>query len=95
MDVGGTGGILVSSHLIGTEMRRMIDEPDARHELHDTYADLFKAMFCTSSPIPMKAALNMIGVEVGGLRLPMVEASDEEKAEVRAALERHGLLSAV
>jgi 4-hydroxy-tetrahydrodipicolinate synthase len=95
MDVGGTGGILVSAHVIGPEMKRMIDEPDARHELHDTYADLFKAMFCTSSPIPIKAALNMIGVEVGGLRLPMVEASDEEKAEVRAALERHGLLSAV
>jgi 4-hydroxy-tetrahydrodipicolinate synthase len=95
MDAGGTGGILVSSHVIGQEMRRMIDEPDARHEIHDTYADLFKAMFCTSSPIPMKAALNMIGVEVGGLRLPMVEASAEEKAEVRAALERHGLLSTV
>jgi 4-hydroxy-tetrahydrodipicolinate synthase len=52
-------------------------------------------MFVTSSPIPVKAALNMIGVEVGGLRLPMVEASEEEKAEVRAALERHGLLSTV
>jgi 4-hydroxy-tetrahydrodipicolinate synthase len=95
MDLGGTGGIMVSSHVIGVEMRRMIDEPDARHELHDTYADLFKAMFVTSSPIPVKAALNMIGVEVGGLRLPMVEASDEERAEVRAALERHGLLSTV
>ena len=74
MDAGGTGGILVSSHLVGREMRRMIDEPDARHELHDTYADLFSTMFITSSPTPMKAALNMIGVDVGGLRLPMVEA---------------------
>jgi 4-hydroxy-tetrahydrodipicolinate synthase len=81
--------------VIGTEMRRMIDEPDARQELHDAYADLFKAMFCTSSPIPIKAALNMLGIEVGGLRLPMIEASEEEKGEVRAALERHGLLSAV
>jgi 4-hydroxy-tetrahydrodipicolinate synthase len=95
MDLGGTGGILVSSHLVGREMRRMIDEPDARHELHDRYADLFKAMFITSSPTPMKAALNMIGVEVGGLRLPMVEASDEEKAEIREALTRHGILAAV
>ena len=95
MDLGGTGGILVTSHLIGREMRRMIDEPDARHELHETYADLFKAMFVTSSPTPMKAALNMLGVRVGGLRLPMVEASEEEAAHVRAALERHGLLSAV
>ncbi|MEA2308137.1 MAG: 4-hydroxy-tetrahydrodipicolinate synthase, partial [Thermoleophilaceae bacterium] len=95
MDLGGTGGILVCSHIIGNEMRRMIDEPDARHELHDTYADLFEAMFVTSSPTPVKAALNMLGVDVGGLRLPMVEASQEEAAQVRDALERHGLLSAV
>ena len=95
MDVGGTGGILVTSHLIGREMRRMIDEPDVRHELHETYADLFKAMFITSSPMPMKAALNMIGLEVGGLRLPLVELGEEERAVVRGALERYGLLSAV
>jgi 4-hydroxy-tetrahydrodipicolinate synthase len=95
MDAGGTGGILVSSHVVGREMRRMIDEPDARQEIHDSLADLFRAMFITSSPIPVKAALNMLGIEVGGCRLPMVEASDEEKAEIRATLERHGLLSAV
>ena len=95
MDLGGTGGILVSSHVIGREMRRMIDEPDTRQELHDSYADLFKAMFVTSSPTPVKAALNMLGVKVGGLRLPMVEASEDEAAQVRAALERHGLLTAV
>jgi 4-hydroxy-tetrahydrodipicolinate synthase len=95
LDLGGTGGILVSSHIIGDELRRMIDEPDRRREIHDTYSDVFKAMFVTSSPTPVKAALNMIGVEVGGLRLPMVEASEEEKAAVRTALERHGLLSAV
>jgi len=95
MDLGGTGGILVTSHLVGREMRRMIDEPDARHELHDQLIDLFRTMFITSSPTPVKAALNMIGVEVGGVRLPMVEATEEEKAEIRAVLERHGLLTAV
>ena len=95
MDAGGTGGILVSSHLVGPEMRRMIDEPDARRELHEQYKDLFAAMFITSSPTPMKAALGMLGIQVGGLRLPMVEASDEERATIRTALERHGLLSAV
>jgi 4-hydroxy-tetrahydrodipicolinate synthase len=92
MDRGGTGGILVSSHLIGREMRRIIDEPDARHEIHDAWKDLFKAMFITSSPIPVKAALNMIGVEVGGLRLPMVEASEEEKSVIREVLQRLGVL---
>src|SRR2546429_74122 len=93
--LGGTGGILVSSHLVGREMRRMIDEPDARHELHESLADLFRTMFITSSPTPVKAALNMLGLPAGGLRLPMVEASEEEKAAIRGALERHGFLSAV
>ena len=90
--MGGTGGILVPSHLIGREMRRIIDEPDSRHEIHDAWKDLFKAMFITSSPTPVKAALNMIGVEVGGLRLPMVEASEEEKSVIREVLQRLGVL---
>jgi 4-hydroxy-tetrahydrodipicolinate synthase len=95
LDKGGTGGICVSSHIVGTEMRRMIDEPDARHEIHDQLKDIFDVMFITASPTPVKAALNMLGVPAGGLRLPMVEASEEEEAAIRGVLERHGLLSAV
>ena len=95
LDVGGTGGILVASHLVGREMRRMIDEPDSRHEIHESLRDVFKALTVTTGPIPVKAALNMLGHDVGGLRLPLVEASEEEKAVVRDALERHGLLAKV
>src|SRR6266550_4469909 len=65
MDLGGTGGILVSSHIVGSEMRRMIDEPEARAEIHESLADLFRTMFITSSPTPVKAALNMLGIQVG------------------------------
>ena len=95
MDVGGTGGILVSSHLVGREMRRMIDEPDARAQIHAELKDLFAAMFVTSNPIPLKAALRLAGRDVGSPRLPLVEASEEETATVREALERHGLLARV
>jgi 4-hydroxy-tetrahydrodipicolinate synthase len=95
LDVGGTGGVLVSSHIVGTEMRRMIDEPDARQEIHDQLADVFKTLFIETSPIPVKAAMNMLGHDVGGLRLPLVEATDEQKETIRAMLDRHGLLSAV
>jgi 4-hydroxy-tetrahydrodipicolinate synthase len=95
LDMGGTGGILVASHVVGPEMRRMIDEPEARQEIHRSLKHVFEAMFVTSSPAPVKAALNMLGVQVGGLRLPLVEVSEEEAAVVRGALERHGLLSAV
>jgi len=95
MDLGGTGGILVASHLVGREMRRIIDEPERRHEIEDGLRDLYKAMTVTTNPIPIKAAVGMAGFDVGGLRLPLVEASDEEKQVIRSALERHNLLAAV
>ncbi len=95
LDMGGAGGILVASHVVGPEMRRMIDEPDARPELQASLKDVFDAMFVTSSPAPVKAALNMLGLNVGAPRLPLVEVDDQEAAVVRGVLERHGLLSAV
>jgi 4-hydroxy-tetrahydrodipicolinate synthase len=95
LDMGGTGGILVASQLVGDEMRRMIDEPENRHQIHDSLTDLFEALAVTTNPIPVEAALNMAGREVGGMRLPLVEASDEEAAVIRRALERHGLLAQV
>ena len=95
LDMGGTGGVLVGSHIVGHEMRRMIDEPESRREIQDSLADVIRSLMVTTSPIPIKAALNMLGHEVGGLRLPLVEASEDEKAIIRESLERHGLLSAV
>ena len=58
-------------------------------------APLFKAMAVTTNPIPVKTAMAMLGHRVGGFRLPMIEASEEEQAVIRGALEQHGLLSAV
>jgi len=95
LDLGGTGGICVASHLVGHEMRRMIDEPESRAELHESLLPLFNALGTTINPIPVKTALAMMGHDVGGFRLPLVEASADEAAIVRAALERQGLLSTV
>jgi 4-hydroxy-tetrahydrodipicolinate synthase len=95
MDMGGTGGICVSSNLIATEMRRVIDEPDNRSEIEDGLRDLYRAMSVTVNPIPVKTAMNMIGLDAGPLRLPLVEASEDERAVIREALERHNLLAAV
>jgi 4-hydroxy-tetrahydrodipicolinate synthase len=75
-------------------MRRMVDEPDQRRAIHDSLAEVFAAMFCTASPAPVKAALAMIGVPVGSVRLPLVEVDEEQAEIVRGALERHGLLHA-
>ena len=95
MEVGGTGGILVASHLFGNEMKRIVEEPEARQAVHDSLTDAFEALAVTTNPMPIKAAMRMAGHRVGGFRLPMVDLSDEEEAVVRGILERHGLLSAV
>jgi 4-hydroxy-tetrahydrodipicolinate synthase len=94
LDLGGAGGILVASHIVGDQMRRMVDEPECRHEIDASLRDVYETLFMTASPTCTKAALNMLGHRVGGLRLPLIEASDEELAAVRAMLERHGLLPA-
>jgi 4-hydroxy-tetrahydrodipicolinate synthase len=95
LDMGGPGGIQVASHIVGEEMRRMIDEPERRREIHESLGDVFRALTVTTNPIPVKAALNLLGHDVGGLRLPLVEASEDEQAVIRQALERHGLLTPV
>ena len=92
LDMGEPGGVLVASHIVGDEMRRMVDEPENRAQINASLQDVFETLFLTANPICTKAALNMLGVRVGGLRLPLVEASEEEAAAVRAMLERHGLL---
>jgi 4-hydroxy-tetrahydrodipicolinate synthase len=92
LDMGGAGGILVSSHVVGNEMRRMVDEPQRRAEIDAGLRDVYETLFLTASPTCTKAALNLLGHEVGGLRLPLVEATEEELAAVRAMLVRHGLL---
>jgi 4-hydroxy-tetrahydrodipicolinate synthase len=93
LDMGGAGGILVASHVVGTEMRRMVDEPDRRAEIDASLQDVYETLFLTASPTCTKAALNLLGYEAGGLRLPLVQATPEETAAVRAMLERHGLLA--
>jgi 4-hydroxy-tetrahydrodipicolinate synthase len=95
LDLGCAGGINVSSHVVGRQMRRMFDEPEQRAEIDASLRDVFDAMFCTASPIPVKTALNLLGHDVGGLRLPLVEADEHELGIIRGALERHGLLSGV
>jgi len=95
LDMGGAGGICVASHVVGPEMRRMYDEPDARAEIDAALRDVYETLFITASPTPVKAALNLLGHDAGTLRLPMVEADEAETVTVRAMLERHGLLSPV
>jgi 4-hydroxy-tetrahydrodipicolinate synthase len=94
LDIGGAGGVCVASHIVGDEMRRMVDEPERRAEIDASLQDVYETLFLTSSPTCTKAALNLLGHDVGGVRLPMVEATPDETEIVRAMLERHGLVPA-
>jgi 4-hydroxy-tetrahydrodipicolinate synthase len=93
--MGEPGGILVASHIVGPQMRRMVDEPENRTEIDASLQDVYATLFLTASPTCTKAALELLGHRVGGLRLPMVEADDAEREAVRAMLDRHGLLGHV
>ena len=95
LDMGGTGGILVAANLVGTEMRRIVDEPERRGEIQATLKPLYEALGVAPLAATTKAALNMLGHDVGGTRLPIADLSEDERATVRAALEAHGLLERV
>ncbi len=93
LDMGGAGGISVASHIVGPEMRRMVDEPAHRAEIDASLRDVYETLFMTASPTCTKAALNLLGLRAGTTRLPIVDATDEETASVRVMLERHSLLT--
>lgn len=98
LELGGMGGVFVFTHLVGPQVKEVItrfkegDREGAR-SLAAELDPLIKALAVTTNPIPVKAALNMVGHEVGGLRLPLVEATDAEKAVIRAGLEQVGVLA--
>ena len=98
LEVGGKGGIFVFTHLVGPRVKELVTRFDkgdleGAKEIEAELAPVIEALAVNTNPIPLKAALNMLGLEAGGLRLPLVEATDAEKAVVRETLERVGVLS--
>lgn len=97
MERGGIGVISVASHLVGKEIHRLVDlflqgkKAEAK-AIHDRLMPLFDAIFVTTNPIPIKAALEMVGLPVGGLRLPLIEANDQEKQTIEKVLKDLGLV---
>jgi 4-hydroxy-tetrahydrodipicolinate synthase len=92
LDLGEPGGILVASHLFGEEMRRMVDEPERRHEINASLRDVYRDMSIAPAAGLVKAALGLLGLSTGEPRLPYVPADERELAVMRSMLERHGLL---
>jgi 4-hydroxy-tetrahydrodipicolinate synthase len=99
LELGGKGGIFVYTHLVGPQVKELIARFEAgdlegARAIDDELRPIIDALAVTTNPIPLKAAMNLLGHDVGGPRLPLVEATDEEKAVVRAALGRVGKLAA-
>ncbi|MBN6189267.1 4-hydroxy-tetrahydrodipicolinate synthase [Aneurinibacillus sp. BA2021] len=91
MSVGGKGVVSVASHVIGREMKEMIEafvsgEVVKAAGLHRTLLPVFEGLFIAANPTPVKAALNMQGIQVGGVRLPLVELTEEERNVVMRLL---------
>jgi 4-hydroxy-tetrahydrodipicolinate synthase len=92
LDMGEAGGILVASHIVGPEMRRMVDEPGERAAIHESLLPVFAALSVAPAAISTKTALSLLGHDVGRPRLPYVEADERETAAIRAMLQERGLL---
>jgi len=96
LELGGAGGVLVYTHLVGPRVKEMIrlyreGDAEAARAIDEELKPVVDALGVVINPIPVKTALNLSGHEVGGFRLPLVPATDEEVAEIRSGLERAGL----
>jgi 4-hydroxy-tetrahydrodipicolinate synthase len=94
LDLGGAGGILTSSHVVGRELRAMVDDPENRWRIHADLLPVFEALGVAPAAVACKGALNLVGVNAGTVRLPYLPADEREMAVIRAMLEDRRLLSA-
>ena len=97
LEVGGTGGICVHTHIVGLQVQQLLrryraGDVDGARAIDEELRPAIDLLRVTTNPIGIKAALGMVGQDVGGLRLPLVEASEDERERIRNCLERLGLL---
>jgi 4-hydroxy-tetrahydrodipicolinate synthase len=97
MALGAHGVVSVASHLVGKDIQRMItafNNGDTREatRIHLALYPIFKGLFITTNPVPLKEAMNILGMEVGGLRLPLTRASQQEHEFIGNMLISTGLL---
>lgn len=97
MSLGGAGVVSVAAHLIGPQMKAMISafvggQLVEAARLHRTYLPVMKGLFAVTNPVLVKAGLALRGFPVGGLRLPLVEATADQRSRLRQVLTESGLL---
>ncbi len=97
LELGGVGGVCVHTHLWGPQVKEMIrlhraGDVEGARRVDAELAPAYELLKVVVNPIAVKAALALAGWDVGGLRLPLVEASEDERARTRSILERAGIL---
>jgi 4-hydroxy-tetrahydrodipicolinate synthase len=100
LEVGAVGGICVHTHVVGTQVKELIasyraGDVERAHALDEELRPSIELLRVQTNPIAIKKALQLLGHEVGGLRLPLVEADEVETAQIRDCLERLGLVGAL
>jgi 4-hydroxy-tetrahydrodipicolinate synthase len=97
LELGGVGGVCVHTHVVGPRVKEQVQSAragdlEAARAIDSELAPAFDLLKVVTNPIAIKCALNLLGHEVGGHRLPLVEATEEERDAVRSCLERLRLL---
>jgi 4-hydroxy-tetrahydrodipicolinate synthase len=100
LELGGVGGVCVHTHVVGPQVRQMIrsfreGDVESARRIDEELQPAYELLKVQTNPIAIKAALNLLGHDVGGLRLPLVEADESEIARVRQCLKRLGALSTI
>jgi 4-hydroxy-tetrahydrodipicolinate synthase len=98
LELGGIGGICVHTHVVGPRVKAMVrafreGDAETARQIDQELEPVYELLKVQTNPIAIKAALNLLGHDVGGLRLPLVDADEGEIARVRDCLERLGVLS--
>ena len=97
LSMGGYGVISVASHIIGKRIKEMISSfkkgnfKDAA-KMHCDLSDIFYGIFIATNPVPIKEALNLMGLDVGPCRLPLCPMEDDKSTSFKEILKRHGLI---
>ncbi|TML05117.1 MAG: 4-hydroxy-tetrahydrodipicolinate synthase [Actinobacteria bacterium] len=98
LELGGVGGVCVHTHVAGPQVKTMIrafreGDAETARQIDEELEPVYELLKVQTNPIAIKAALNLLGHDVGGLRLPLVEADEGEVSRIRDCLERLGVLS--
>ncbi|MBT4552643.1 4-hydroxy-tetrahydrodipicolinate synthase [bacterium] len=97
MKLGGTGAISVASHCAGAQIKKMLEtyqngDLETATKIDQQLKELYRILFITSSPIPVKAAMQMMGFDTQKLRLPLIKATNSEKEQIKTVLKQLNII---